>query len=73
MLFRILLWAFILVIIVRFLVRFVFPILSITRSVQGKVKEMQQKMEEMQQQQNVPPKQAQKVKEGDYIDYEEVK
>jgi len=35
---------------------------------------MQQQMEEMQrQQQAARPQQSQRVKEGDYIDYEEIK
>ncbi|HRO44179.1 MAG TPA: hypothetical protein PL009_15200 [Flavipsychrobacter sp.] len=74
MLFRILLWAFILVMIFRFVVRFVFPILKISRVAQDKMRQMQQQMEDMQRQQQAPsPKQTEKVKEGDYIDYEEVK
>lgn len=73
MLFRILLWAFILVMIFRFVARFVFPILNITRTVQNRLRDMQQKMEDLQSQQAKPQKQAQKVKEGDYIEYEEVK
>jgi hypothetical protein len=73
MLFRILLWTFILVMIFRFIARFVLPILSITRVTQDRLRQMQQQMEDMHKQQSAPPQQAQKVKEGDYIDYEEVK
>lgn len=73
MIFRILLWSFILVLIFRFIVRFVFPILKITRITQSKLRQMQQQMEEMQQQKNAPQKQNNQVKEGDYIEYEEIK
>lgn len=73
-LFRILLCAFIIVMILRFVARFVFPVFQVTRMAQQKMKEMQQQMEQMQQNANQPPQQAPpKMKEGDYIDYEEVK
>jgi hypothetical protein len=70
--FKFLLWSFILVMIFRFIVRFVFPILHITRTAQDRLRQMQKQMEDMQQQ-NHPPQQKKTVKEGDYIDYEEVK
>ena len=72
MLFRILLWSFILVMIFRFIVRFVFPILQITRTAQTRMQQMQKQMEDMQKPQH-PPTQSNKVKEGDYIEYEEIK
>jgi len=72
MLLRILLWSFILVMVFRFIVKFVFPILQITRSAQKRMRQMQQQMEDMQQQSNQTASQT-KVKEGDYIEYEEVK
>lgn len=76
MVLRILLWSFIIVMIFRFIARFVFPILNITRLTQDRLRQMQQQMEDMQQKQSNPPsaqQQTHKVKEGDYIDYEEVK
>jgi len=73
MLFRILLWAFILVMIFRFIVRFVFPILNIARATQDKLRHMQQQMEDMQKQQAPPQAKTGQVREGDYIEYEEVK
>lgn len=76
MVLRVLLWSFIIVMIFRFIARFVFPILNITRLTQDRLRQMQQQMEDMQQKQSNPPpaqQQTQKVKEGDYIDYEEVK
>lgn len=56
----------------RFIVRFVFPILQITRTAQKRMQQMQKQMEDMQKPQN-PPAQSNKVKEGDYIEYEEIK
>jgi hypothetical protein len=50
----------------------VFPILKITRTAQDRLRQMQKQMEDMQQGQNQPV-QTNKVKEGDYIEYEEVK
>ncbi len=72
MLLRILLWSFILVMVFRFIVKFVFPILQITRTAQKRMRQMQQQMEDMQQQSNQPPTNN-SVKEGDYIEYEEIK
>lgn len=48
---------------------------QVTRMAQGKMREMQEQMENMQRQQQQRPQQAtnNRVKEGDYIDYEEVK
>ena len=77
MLFRILLWGFILVMVFRFVARFVFPILKITRVTQDRLRQMQQQMEEMQRGQGHMPPHAsatkKKVKEEDYIEFEEVK
>ena len=56
----------------RFIVRFVFPILQITRTAQKRMQQMQKQMEDMQKPHN-PPAQSNKVKEGDYIEYEEIK
>jgi hypothetical protein len=60
--------------VVRFIVRFVFPILQITRTAQDRLRQMQKQMEEMQHK-NTPPSKPvnNSVKEGDYIEYEEVK
>ena len=57
----------------RFITRFVFPILNITRATQDRLRQVQKQMEEMRNQQTTSHKQTPKVKEGDYIDYEEVK
>ncbi|HTM67156.1 MAG TPA: hypothetical protein VL093_12590 [Flavipsychrobacter sp.] len=72
MLFRILLWAFILGMIFRFIGRFIFPIMNITRVTQDRLRQMQKQMEDMQQQ-KTPPRPSSQVEEGEYIEYEEVK
>jgi len=59
----------------RFVVNFLWPMLQVTRTAGQRIREMQQQMNDMQQGQkdphikNNPPR----VKEGDYIDYEEIK
>jgi hypothetical protein len=73
MLFRILLWAFIIGMIFRFISRFVFPILNITRMTQDRLRQMQKQMEDMHHQQKAPSRPANQVEEGEYIEYEEVK
>lgn len=79
MLFRILIWAFILVMVFRFITRYLFPILKITRATRDGLRRMQDQVNQMHQQQTgqqpqKPPVTAtHSVKEGDYIDYEDVK
>ena len=76
MLFRILLWAFILVFVFRFIARFVFPILKITRVTHDRLRQMQREMENMQRrqgQQQTPEVGRNKPKEEEYIEYEEIK
>jgi hypothetical protein len=76
MLFRILFWAFILVMVFRFIARFLFPVIKITKATHDGMRRMQDQMEQMRQQQQRPPKQQTsqgRAVEGDYIDYEEVK
>lgn len=59
----------------RFVVNFLWPMLQVTRTAGRRIREMQQQMNDMQQGQNnqqaknTPPR----MKEGDYIDYEEIK
>jgi hypothetical protein len=59
----------------RFIVNFLWPMLQVTRTAGKRIREMQQQMNDMQQPQNNqhvksnPPC----MKEGDYIDYEEIK
>lgn len=72
MIFRIILITIILTLIARFIFRFVLPVFQITRMTQDKLRQMQEEMERNQRQQSRPNAQTQ-VKEGDYIDYEEIK
>ncbi|RYY21873.1 MAG: hypothetical protein EOO04_17260 [Chitinophagaceae bacterium] len=73
MVFKILVWSFVLVMIFRFVVRFVLPILRITRSAQDKIRQMQQQMNDMHSQTQKQPEKGSQLKDGDYIEYEEVK
>ncbi len=63
--------------IARFIGRVVLPMFHITSAATNKVRDMQRQMEEMQrrnaQEQQKQEQRQQQVKEGDYIDYEEVK
>jgi hypothetical protein len=72
MLFRIITWAIVIGLLYRFLVRFIFPVVHITKSAYDKIRQMQEQMEKMQQPSNPQPHNEQ-IKDGDYIDYEEVK
>lgn len=49
--------------------RFILPIMKMTRMTHSHMNDMRKKMEEMQHQAKAPPKRV----DGDYIDYEEVK
>ncbi|HEY9178832.1 MAG TPA: hypothetical protein VIN07_14140 [Flavipsychrobacter sp.] len=73
MIFRIILITIILTLIARFIFRFVLPIFQITSMTQEKLRRMQEEMERTQQQQQARQNTTSRVKEGDYIDYEEVK
>lgn len=58
----------------RFLVNFLFPLLKVTSAASKKMREMQDQMNQMNDQQQSANRQAPpRVKEGDYIDYEEIK
>ena len=54
----------------RFVLRFVLPVLKITSGVRKQMKNMQQQSRSSSY--NAPPR-THKVREGDYIEYEEVK
>ena len=73
MLFRVILWGAIIFFIVRFIVRFVTPLLQISRLTQDRLKKMQNQMNDMQQKDQKPPVSAKKPNKEEYIDYEEVK
>ena len=72
MLFRIITWAIVIALLYRFVVRFLFPVVHITKATNDRLQQMQKKMEEMEQKNNSNQSKP-KTKEGDYIDYEEVK
>lgn len=55
----------------RFFMRFLLPVVKMTRMTHQHMNDMRKKMEEMQQGNNY--KQQQKRVDGDYIDYEEIK
>ena len=71
---KIILWTLVFYVLFRFITRFVLPILKVTRMASSRMRDMQQQMEEMQQKANNPsPAPEPKIKEGDYIEYEEIK
>lgn len=72
---KILLWAVLLIILFRFITRIVWPIFKVTRMASKRMREMQQQMQEMEQKAHTNQKTdtSYQVKEGDYIDYEEIK
>jgi hypothetical protein len=70
MILRFVLFLLILFLLLRFVMRFVLPVMKITRMTHSHMNDMRRKMEEMEQKQRAPqPKRV----DGDYIDYEEVK
>lgn len=58
----------------RFIIKYVAPIFQMTRMAQSRMKQMQDQMEQMQQKEQ-PKKNTSQAKavDGEYIDYEEVK
>jgi hypothetical protein len=72
---RVLFWTFIIVMAYRFLFRFVIPIFQATRVASARLRQMQQQMNDMQNKANPKPGNTAppQMKEGDYIEYEEVK
>lgn len=75
---RFIVWSIVLTVIVRFIFRFLFPVVQMTRMTASKMQQMQQQMQDMQQRQQQPtPPPVAKSKpqsvDGEYIEYEEVK
>ena len=65
---------FVIGIVYRLLSRYIFPIFRFTTVANNKLRQMQDQMKEMDSKINNTTKQNKRVKkEGDYIDYEEVK
>lgn len=76
MLLRIILWSIVLTVILRFISRFLLPVLGMTQMAQKQMQDLQRQMEEMQKRQQQAQANASKPKQeldGDYIDYEDVK
>lgn len=71
MILRFILWSILLTLLFRFVVRFLFPLFQVTKVVSQKMRDMQSQMNNMNKQAHEPK--PQKVKPGDYIDYEEIK
>jgi len=69
MIFRFVLFLIVLYLVIRFVMRFLLPVMKLTSMTHSHMKDMRNKMNEMQQRQHTPPKRV----DGDYIDYEEVK
>ena len=70
---KILLWAVLLVMLFRFITRIVWPIFKVTRIARKRMQDMQRQMEESEQKANYQSSAQSRTKEGDYIDYEEIK
>jgi hypothetical protein len=78
MLLRYLLYGLLIYFVVRFIFRFVITVTRAARDMKSKMNEFQTRMQEQQQQQAAaqrpePVKQPLTPKEGDYIEFEEVK
>lgn len=75
LMFKIIVWTFVVVMLYRFFTRFVLPIAKMTRTAKEQMQRMQQQMQDMHQQQQAQPKTAAASRhiDGDYIEYEEVK
>ena len=74
--FKYLFWAIAIYLLVRFIVNFIIPVYRATRQMKSQVREFQEKMQGQQAPQEDfsttnKPKSA--VKEGEYIDFEEIK
>jgi len=73
MLLRIITWGILIVVLYRFLARYILPIFHITRMAGDHLQKMQKQMEQMDQKNSTGNTSSQRVNKGDYIDYEEVK
>jgi hypothetical protein len=77
MLFRIITWLFVIGIVYRVVSRFLFPVARITSATNDRLRQMQEQMNEMNRkmadQNNQAPAKRKVKKDGDYIDYEEIR
>jgi hypothetical protein len=72
MLFRIVTWIFVIGFLYRILSRFIFPVVRITSNTSDRLRQMQDQLNEMNRKMANDNKPKVK-KDGDYIDYEEVR
>lgn len=74
---KVLVWTFVIVVLYRFVTRFVMPIFKMTKAAGAQMRKMQQQMQDMQQQADTQQRPSSsgpsKHIDGDYIEYEEVK
>lgn len=68
-----LIYALLIYVIYKLLKGIVFPAVRITNTVNGKMRDMQEKMKNMEQEEQKKQERQSRKKEGEYIDYEEVK
>lgn len=73
MLLRFITWALVIYFLLRFISRFVLPVFKITKMTSDRLRDMQRQMEDMDKKVNNNSRQRPSVKEGDYVDYEEIK
>ena len=74
--FRYIFWAIAIYFLVRFIFNFVIPVYRATRQMKSQVRDFQQRMQGEQAPEDgfqQTPKNKSSVKEGDYIDFEEIK
>lgn len=71
--FKVIFYTFAAIMIYRFVFRFMLPLLQITKNASTKMRQMQQQMNDMQQKQANSQQKPPTVKDGDYIEYEEIK
>ncbi len=72
---KVIFWIIVISIILRIIFYFVLPILRVAFTATNQMRRMQEQMKEMERNMNQPPPQsARKVnREGDYVEYEELK
>lgn len=71
---KVIFWIIVISIILRIIFYFVLPILRVAFTATNQMRRMQKQMKEMERNMNQPPPSARKVKrDGDYVDYEELK
>ncbi len=71
MILRFILWSILLTILLRFVFRFFLPLFQVTKAVSEKMRNMQSQMNDLNKQATTPKQTT--PKQGEYIEYEEVK